>query len=230
MLNAGQENTKAFTDLTNKLKELQNLQATNLAEQFAEDEDMTLDMSHIDEFVKQYDKDFAQKLSDINKEMSDDISNQTDEMLNNQITKIFDSFKLQEEHFKRISQNVMQVGAIVQQHLVAMSDQLINSLGLANEGIQGFIKNIIKVLVQLGIQQLINAMVSKATSKIQVGTQFSVAQAGAIASATNTAAMIPFGFALLPGMIAAATSQVGAAFAGLTAFAEGGIVTDRLWD
>ena len=225
LLNAGQENTKAFTDLTNKLKELQNLQATNLAEQLAGDEDMTLDMSHIDEFVKQYDKDFAQKLSDINKEMSDDISNQTDEMLNNQITKIFDSFKLQEEHFKRISQNVMQVGAIVQQHLVAMSDQLINSLGLANEGIQGFIKNVIKVLVQLGIQQLINAMISKATSKIQVGTQFSVAQAGAIASATNTAAMIPFGFALLPGMIAAATSQVGAAFAGLTAFAEGGIVT-----
>ena len=87
------------------------------------------------------------------------------------------------------------------------------------------LKNIIKILVQLGIQQLINAMVSKATSKIQVATQFSVAQAGAIASATNTAAMLPFGFALLPGMIAAATSQVGAAFGGLTAFAEGGIVT-----
>ena len=225
LLNVGQENTKAFDDLSKKLQELKNLQATNFAELFGEDEDIELDMSHIDEFVKQYDKNFAQKLAEINKEMSDDINNQTDEMLNNQVTKIFDSFKLQEEQAKQVAQNVMQVGAIVQQHLVAMSDGLINSLGLANEGIQGFIKNIIKILVQLGIQQLINAMVSKATSKIQVATQFSVAQAGAIASATNTAAMLPFGFALLPGMIAAATSQVGAAFGGLTAFAEGGIVT-----
>ena len=146
-------------------------------------------------------------------------------MLNNQVTKITDSLKLQEDHFKLIAQNIMQVGAIAQQHLVSLSDSLIGSLGLANEGIQGFIKSVIKLLVQFGIQQLINSMISKAVSKIQVATQFSIAQAGAIASATNTAAMIPFGFTLLPGMIAAATSMVGGAFAGLTAFADGGIVT-----
>ena len=114
---------------------------------------------------------------------------------------------------------------MMQQHLVGLSDQFIASLGLANEGIQGMVQSMLKVLMQLAIQSIINAAVQKALSKAQVATQFSTAQAGAISSATNTAALIPGGFFALPGMIAAATSMVGGAFAGLTAFADGGIVT-----
>lgn len=206
-----------LTLIEKKIHDINAQRGVSQAEALGIDEEGFIDFSQLEKELEDV-KSFREALNEINTQADKDLSNSVDAMFEEHNQKRL-------EHLQKVSQQVQQVGAIVQQHLVAMSDQLINSLGLANDGIQGFIKNMIKMLVQLGIQQLINAMVSKAVSKIQIGTQFGVAQAGAIASATNTAALLPFGFALLPGMIAAATSQVGAAFAGLTAFAEGGIVT-----
>lgn len=219
MLDATEQSTPSFAKLKKELSDLRKIIGATQAEELAigtDDEDI-IDFSDLEKELEDV-KSFREQLNEINQQADKDLSESVDNMFAEHNQKRL-------EQFQTISQQMQTVGGLVQQHLVAMSDTLINTLGLANDGIQGFIKSMIKLLVQLGIQQLISAMVSKAVSKIQVGTQFGVAQAGAIATATNSAAMLPFGFAALPGMIAAATSQVGAAFAGLTAFAEGGIVT-----
>jgi TP901 family phage tail tape measure protein len=189
----------------------------DFADSLVIEKEQLIDFTELESELSDY-KSFRESLNEISKQVNQELSDDVNNMFEAQNKKRL-------EQVQQVSQQMQQVGAIVQQHLVALSDQLINSLGLANEGIQGFIKNMLKLLVQLGIQQFINAMISKVVSKIQVGTQFGVAQAGAIASATNTAALMPGGFFALPGMIAAATSIVGTAFSGLTAFAEGGIVT-----
>tara|TARA_A100001201_G_scaffold140362_1_gene133382 strand:+ start:654 stop:2849 length:2196 start_codon:yes stop_codon:yes gene_type:complete len=219
MLDATEQSSPAFAKLKKELSDLRKIVGAAQAEELAigTDSEDIIDFSELEKELEDV-KTFREQLNEINQQADKDLSESVDNMFAEHNQKRLEQFQI-------VSQQMQTIGGLVQQHLVAMSDTLINTLGLANDGIQGFIKTVIKLLVQLGIQQLISAMVSKAVSKIQVGTQFSVAQAGAIASATNTAAMIPFGFTLLPGMIAAATSQVGAAFAGLTAFAEGGIVT-----
>lgn len=206
-----------LTAIEKKIHDINAQRGVSQAESLGVDGDDVIDFSDLEKELEDV-KSFREQLNEINQQADKDLSESVDNMFAEHNQKRLEQFQI-------ISQQMQTVGGLVQQHLVAMSDTLINTLGLANDGIQGFIKSMIKLLVQLGIQQLISAMVSKAVSKIQVGTQFGVAQAGAIATATNSAAMLPFGFAALPGMIAAATSQVGAAFAGLTAFAEGGIVT-----
>lgn len=228
LLNAGEGNTKAFRDLTIQLKELetiqrnlQSLEAINLAEQMGLDADSefsdVIDFSELEKELEDV-KTFRDNLNEINEKANADLSQSVSSMFEEQNQK-----RLQQ--FQSFQQQVQQVAGMMQQHLVGLSDQFIASLGLANEGIQGLVQSMLKVLMQLAIQSIINAAVQKALSKAQVATQFSTAQAGAISSATNTAAMIPGGFFALPGMIAAATSMVGGAFAGLTAFADGGIVT-----
>ena len=229
LLNAEQGNTKEFQQLTTRLKELkielqnlESIQAINIAEKLGLKSDNIADAEIIDfsQLEKELEnvKTFRDQLNAINEQANADLSQSVDSMFEEQNQK-----RLQQ--FQSFQQQVQQVAGMMQQHLVGLSDQFIASLGLANEGIQGMVQSMLKVLMQLAIQSIINAAVQKALSKAQVATQFSTAQAGAISSATNTAALIPGGFFALPGMIAAATSMVGGAFAGLTAFADGGIVT-----
>jgi chromosome segregation ATPase len=221
LLNLGKENTLIFGQLTEELRKLQSLEAANMAEKLGDEADLefddVIDFSQLEKELKNVET-FRDQLNEINEQANKDLSQSVDTMFQEQNQKRL-------EQFQSFQQNVQQVAGIMQQHLVGLSDSLINSLGLASEGIQGFIKSILQLLMQLAIQSIVNAAVQKVLSKAQVGVQFSTAQAGAISAATNTAAMTPFGFYALPGMIAAATTMVGGAFAGLTAFAEGGIVT-----
>jgi|TARA_R100000084_G_scaffold67935_1_gene29768 TP901 family phage tail tape measure protein len=221
LLNLGKENTLAFGQLTEELRKLQSLEAVDLAEKMGDEADLefddVIDFSELEKELENV-KTFRDELNAINEQANADLSQSVDSMFEEQNQK-----RLQQ--FQSFQQQVQQVAGIMQQHLVGLSDQFIASLGLANEGIQGIVQSMLKVLMQLAIQSIINAAVSKALAKGQVASQFSTAQAGAISSATNTASLIPGGFFALPGMIAAATSLVGGAFAGLTAFAEGGIVT-----
>lgn len=226
LLNKGfKESHPLFQRFATDLKLVEkNIHDINAARGVLQAEDLAKDtpLSIIDftELEKELEnvKTFRDNLNAINEQANADLSQSVDSMFEEQNQK-----RLQQ--FQSFQQQVQQVAGMMQQHLVGLSDQFIASLGLANEGIQGMVQSMLKVLMQLAIQSIINAAVQKALSKAQVATQFSTAQAGAISSATNTAALIPGGFFALPGMIAAATSMVSGAFAGLTAFADGGIVT-----
>ncbi len=117
----------------------------------------------------------------------------------------------------------------IQQGLTEMSDGLINSLGLADKGIAGFVKSMLKALAQVAIAQLVGLIQQKIMAKVKTGIDKKQAQGSAVATATNTAAaMGPAGLIALPGLIAGALALVTGTFAGIQAFAKGGVVTSPM--
>ena len=213
LLNANQQNTKAFAELTKKLQELKDQRIEDITSK------VNLDVTDFDLAKKGVD-DLLLDLSDFNKQSSDLMQQSIQETAQ----KFTEQQQLQQEQFRKFSEQAMAISGVVQTNLLAMSDKLVESFGLADEGVQGFIKSMIKTLMQLAIQQAINSVVTKAISKAQIGSNFGAAQAGAVTSATQTAATIPGGFFALPAMISSAMAMVASAFGGITAFAKGGIV------
>lgn len=225
LLNANQQNTQAFKDLQKELKNLQSIQAVDLAEKLGLEADKELDSFELDfsDLEKELEnvKTFKQMLNDILDQSNQDLSNKTNELFESQRV-------ARQEQFKKFSEQAVAIANVVQTNLIAISDKIVESFGLADEGVQGFIKSMIKMLMQLAIQQAINSIITKAISKAQIAANFGTAQAGAITSATQTAATIPGGFFALPLMISSAMAMVASAFGGVTAFAKGGIVNSPM--
>ena len=225
LLNANQGNTQAFQDLQTELKKLQSVQAVDLAEKLGLESDKELDDLEIDfsQLEKELEnvKTFNQMLNEILDQSNQDLNAKTQETFESQAI-------ARQEQFKKFSEQAMAIAGVVQTNLLAISDKIVESFGLADEGVQGFIKSMIKTLMQLAIQQAINSVVTKAISKAQIGSNFGAAQAGAITSATQTAATIPGGFFALPAMISSAMAMVASAFGGVAAFAKGGIVNSPM--
>ena len=133
------------------------------------------------------------------------------------------------EKLAQVGEFVSAFTSTIQQGLTQMSDGLINSLGLADEGIAGFVKSMLKALAQVAIAQLTGLIQQKIMSKVDLGIKKKQAQGGAVATATNTAAsMGPAGLIALPGLIAGALALVTGTFAGIQAFAKGGVVTSPM--
>ena len=133
------------------------------------------------------------------------------------------------EKLAQVGEFVSAFTSTIQQGLTQMSDGLINSLGLADEGIAGFVKSMLKALAQVAIAQLTGLIQQKIMSKVDMGIKKKQAQGGAVATATNTAAsMGPAGLIALPGLIAGALALVTGTFAGIQAFAKGGVVTSPM--
>lgn len=99
---------------------------------------------------------------------------------------------------------------------------LIDSLGLAKDGIEGIIAAMAKMLLQLGIGLLQEAIINKAKQAFLRKTAMTNA---IVAGSSAAASMGPAGVIALPGLIAGAMGTVGAALAGVQAFAQGGIVS-----
>ena len=131
------------------------------------------------------------------------------------------------------NQMMMQAGEFVNafmgqvhQGLTELTGGLVDSLGLADKGVQGFLKSILKALAQVAVAQLVGLIQKKIMAKIQGKIDKKQAMGSGIAAASNqAAAMGPAGLAALPLLIAAAVGTVGAAFGSIQAFAKGGIVT-----
>ena len=99
---------------------------------------------------------------------------------------------------------------------------LVNSLGLAKTGIEGIIGAMLNMVVQMGSAVIKEAIINKAKQAFLAKT----AMANAVLIGTNAAvASGPAGLLTLGPAIAGAMGQVGAAMAGVTAFANGGIVS-----
>lgn len=99
---------------------------------------------------------------------------------------------------------------------------LIDSLGLAKDGIEGIIAAMAKMLLQLGIGLLQEAIINKAKQAFLRKTAMTNA---IVAGSSAAASMGPAGVVALPGLIAGAMGTVGAALAGVQAFSQGGIVS-----
>jgi len=132
---------------------------------------------------------------------------------------------VRQEAFAQYSMELQAIGQMFAEQLGMMTDSLVDSFGLADTGVQGMIKSMLKMMARFAAQQLIQSVITKMLSKIDIGTKQGVANAGAIVAATNMAAgMGPLGLLALPNLVAGATAFVNASFAGVHAFAEGGIV------
>jgi TP901 family phage tail tape measure protein len=226
MLNAGEGGTTAFKNLKRELLSLQNVVAmgegvkmgieadlegdADLDEWFPDDETKKI----LDNYTG-----FTENLKNINAQMSQDISDETDKMFADDMAK-------KQEAFGLYATTLTAIGQMFSEQLGEMTDSLVDNMGLADTGMQGLIKSMLKMLARLATQRLISSMINKMLAKVDIGVKQGQANAGAITAATNMAAgMGPYGLLALPGLIAGATTLVNASFAGVHAFAEGGIVT-----
>lgn len=115
---------------------------------------------------------------------------------------------LTEERFKVLQEKANLVGLAVGDAFSNMSNRLVESLGLASTGFQGFISGLISTITQL-IAMMLSASISQA-----------IAGATASGTATGPAAVIT-----TPAFIATAVGGVLSAFAAIPKFANGGIVS-----
>lgn len=109
---------------------------------------------------------------------------------------------------ERMAEIGRRVGSAVGGAFQGMASNIVESMGLANTGFQGFVKGMIQTVTKL-ISMLLSQSIAQAI-------------AGATASGTATGPAAVF---TTPGFIATAVSGVLAAFAAIPKFADGGIVT-----
>lgn len=129
--------------------------------------------------------------------------------LNANITASSEKMKeLTEERMQKLQEKATAISGAVSGAFNDMSRGLVNSLGLADTGFQGFVKGLIST-----ITQLISMMLASAISQ-------SIAGATASGTATGPAAIFT-----TPAFIATAVGGVLSAFAAIPKFANGGIVS-----
>lgn len=109
-------------------------------------------------------------------------------------------------HMERMREVASAVGSSVAGAFANFTGKVVDSLGLANDGFQGFVKGLVSVVTQL-IAQMLAAAISQ-----------SIAGATASGTATGPAAVFT-----TPTFIATAVGGILAAFAAIPKFAEGGI-------
>jgi len=111
------------------------------------------------------------------------------------------------ESFKIFKDNAQEIGFAVGDSFMQMSSSLVDSLGLADSGFQGFVKGLLQTVTKLIAMYLSQSIAS------------SIAGATASGAATGPAAVFT-----TPAFIATAVGGVLSAFAAIPKFATGGIV------
>lgn len=209
--------TDETKDLGKSLKDLKAIELTNLqlkwdledeAKQFAQDFDeaignelSAMDMTFGDVFNKKVSEAFDPDSVPVMDEF-DTAEMDLENILNS------DEHKAFLEKMKNMSEISQAVGGEVANAFNQMGMSLVNSLGLADDGFQGFVKGLIGT-----ITQLIAMMLSSAIAQ-------SIAGATASGAATGPGAVFA-----TPAFIATAVGGVLSAFAAIPKFANGGIVS-----
>jgi TP901 family phage tail tape measure protein len=112
------------------------------------------------------------------------------------------------EEFVRLNETALLVGNEVANAFYGMANSLVDSMGLAENGMEGFLGGIIKVVLQI-----ISALLGQAIAA-------AIAGANSAAAATGPAAIFT-----QPAFMASMVGGVLAAFAAIPKFADGGIVS-----
>jgi TP901 family phage tail tape measure protein len=115
---------------------------------------------------------------------------------------------LDEERMQALQEKASAVGGAVAGAFANMGSNMLNSLGLADDGFEGFVKNLGGTVIDL-IAQMLAASIAQSI-------------AGATASGTSTGPAAVF---TTPAFIATAVGGVLSAFAAIPKFANGGIVS-----
>ena len=135
---------------------------------------------------------------------------------------IQEQLSLQSEQFNMYMQAMDMLKNTTQQVFQSIGNSIVNSFGLAKTGLEGFIGAMAGVLIQMGAMAIAESIFGKK----KVATNFATAQSNAAVVGTNAAAAAgPAGLVALAPFIAAAMGVVSGAFAGISAFAKGGIVS-----
>ena len=129
---------------------------------------------------------------------------------------------LQAEQFNMYMQAMDILKNATQQVFQSIGNSIVNSFGLAKTGLEGFLGAMASVLIQMGSMAIAESIFGKK----KVATNFATASSNAAVVGTNAAvAAGPAGLVALAPFIAAAMGMVSGAFAGISAFAKGGIVS-----
>lgn len=124
--------------------------------------------------------------------------------------------------FQEVYDRTFAIGTAIADVFNGFAASLVDSLGLANDGFQGFVKSILSTGLQL-VQQLVAEVVK--TIALRKAQSVANAAAGATASA---AASGPAAIFTQPAFLATAIGGVLSAFAAIPKFANGGIVPGNL--
>lgn len=147
----------------------------------------------------------TQGATDLTTPTGEESAGMSEDLLGSGMTEKLDTFQAKLEQTKQTAQ---MVGGAVANAFGIMSGKLIESLDLADDGMQGFVKGMVSTIVDL-IKQLLAASIAQAV----LGAQTS-------ATATGPAAIFTS-----PAFIASAVGGVLSAFAAIPKFAQGGVVT-----
>lgn len=144
---------------------------------------------------------------DLDQLLSESADNIGLELLQDQLIRAREEMNLFQEEARRLQSLGNVVGSSVANAFGAMSNTIIDSLGLASNGIEGFLGTLAK-----GALKLIQIMLAEATALAIRGASISAAFTG------------PGAVFVQPAFIASAVSTVIAAFAAIPKFETGGIV------
>jgi hypothetical protein len=145
-----------------------------------------------------------------------------DQQITASTTVIQEQLALQSEQFNMYMQSMDMLKNTTQQVFQSIGNSIVNSFGLAKTGLEGFIGAMANVLIQMGAMAIAESIFGKK----KVATNFATAQSNAAVVGTNAAAAAgPAGLVALAPFMAAAMGVVSGAFAGISAFAKGGIVS-----
>jgi len=123
-------------------------------------------------------------------------------------------------------QGVTQIfGDAIGNSFMAMSSKIVGALQTGNTILDAFVGSVINSLANLAAAFVQQLLVEKLFSTAKKSVDFGRASSNAIVIASSAAAaMGPFGAIALPGLIAAQVGMITGAFAGIAAFANGGMV------
>ena len=129
---------------------------------------------------------------------------------------------LQAEQFNIYMQAMDMLKNATQQVFQSIGNSIVNSFGLAKTGLEGFLGAMASVLIQMGAMAIAESIFGKK----KVAAELTKSSANAVTIGTNAAAAAgPAGLVALAPFMAAAMGVVSGAFAGISAFAKGGIVS-----
>jgi len=145
-----------------------------------------------------------------------------DQQITASTTTIQEQLAIQAENFTMYMQAMDTLKNATQQVFQSIGNSIVNSFGLAKTGLEGFLGAMASVLIQMGAMAIAESIFGKK----KVATNFATASSNAAVVGTNAAAAAgPAGLVALAPFIAAAMGVVSGAFAGISAFAKGGIVS-----
>ena len=129
---------------------------------------------------------------------------------------------LQQEQYSKYMENVNSMASTVSGAFGQLGNSIVQSFGLAQTGLEGFLGTLLQFGVQYAAEALKNALITKG----QIAASKASATANAIDAGTKSAQAAGPGaiFALLP-FIAMGVAAVASAFSSVPAFAAGGIVS-----